>query len=169
MQEAQADFPEDAGEPREPIAEPAEPTGIGLKAKASEKVRELGGAARERAQQTVREVGSKARERTQERVREVGGRARERVNVQLEDGRERIATRIETAAESLKHQAEHANRLQQEAEIRVAHGMEAAAGYLHNRHSEEVAGDPQGAIRRHPVRSLLIALLAGYLLVRILR
>jgi hypothetical protein len=47
--------------------------------------------------------------------------------------------------------------------------MEATADYLHTHPSEEVARDLQGYVDRHPMRSLLLALLAGYLLFRLLR
>ena len=124
----------------------------GLKARAGEKVREIGVVAKERAEERVREISDKAR-----------GHAHE----QLENQRERMASRIDDAATNLLQHAEHGNRLQQEAELRMAHGMEAAAGYLHGRQTSEVVGDIGGFVRRHPLRALIMAMVAGYLLGRL--
>jgi hypothetical protein len=124
--------------------------GDGLKARAAEKIQEFRSSAQERAQ----EVGTLARHRAEE---------------QLESQRERIASSMEEAAEGLMRHAEHAAGLQHDAEARVAHGMGTAAGYLHTHRSGQVTRDLQGLVRSHPVPSLLVALIAGYLLLRLLR
>jgi ElaB/YqjD/DUF883 family membrane-anchored ribosome-binding protein len=127
--------------------------GNGLKDRASEKVREIGGAARGQAEQRVKELTGKARERAQE---------------QVEAQRERIASRVEGAASGLLQHAEEGENLRYEAERRVAHGLESAAGYLHSHQTTEVAGDVGTYVREHPVRSLIMAAIIGYLLAKIL-
>jgi ElaB/YqjD/DUF883 family membrane-anchored ribosome-binding protein len=127
--------------------------GNGLKERASEKVREIGGAARGQAEQRVKELTTKARERAQE---------------QVEGQRERIASRVEDAASGLKHHAEVGDNLRYETERRVAHGLESAAGYLKTHQTNEVAGDVGSYVKQHPVRSLIIAAIIGYLMGKIL-
>jgi hypothetical protein len=136
-----------------PEEEPEFTNGNGLAAKATEKAREIGVTAKERASERVRIISHKARDTASE---------------QLEHQRERVASGIDSAAGSLIEHAEQANRLQREAEVRMAHSMEAAAGYLHNHPSEEVARDMREIVRRRPMISVLVALLAGYLLARLL-
>jgi hypothetical protein len=51
----------------------------------------------------------------------------------------------------------------------VASGVQATAVYLRTHKSDEVANDLMEVLRRHPFRSLLLALAAGYLLGRIHR
>lgn len=138
--------------------------GDGLKSRASDKVREIGEAARGQAGQRVRKLSEKARERAQQQAE----KARELAQEQVEGQRERIASRVEEAASGLKQHAEEGDNLRFEAERRVAHGLEAAAGYLHSHQTTEVAGEMGTYVRQHPVRSLIMAAIIGYLLGKIL-
>ena len=127
--------------------------GNGLKARAGGKVREISEAARSQAAERARKLAETARERAQQ---------------QVEGQRERIASRVEEAASGLLHHAEDGDNLRFEAERRVAHGLESAAGYLHSHPTNEVAGDVAGYVRQHPVRSLILAAVIGYLLGKLL-
>jgi len=127
--------------------------GNALKAKATEKVREIKEAARGQASEKVRQITDKARERASE---------------QVEGQRERIASRVDQAASSLMHHAESGENLRYEAERRVAHGLESAAGYLHSHQANEVAGDVNGYVHQHPLRSIVIAAVIGFLLGKLL-
>jgi ElaB/YqjD/DUF883 family membrane-anchored ribosome-binding protein len=127
--------------------------GDGLKTRATEKVREISETARDQAGERVKHLTGKARERAQERV---------------EQQRERIASRVEEAATGLLQHAEEGDNLRFQAERRVAHGLESAAGYLHRRHSDEMAGDVIGYVRQHPVRSAIMAGIIGFLLGKLL-
>jgi ElaB/YqjD/DUF883 family membrane-anchored ribosome-binding protein len=127
--------------------------GSGMKNRAEEKVRELSEAARGQAGERVRHLTGKARERAQERA---------------EQQRERLASRVEEAASGLLHHAEEGDNLRFQAERRVAHGLEGAAGYLHSHHTDEMAGDVVGYIRQHPVRSAIMAGIIGFLLGKLL-
>jgi hypothetical protein len=120
-----------------------------------------------KATEKARGIGVAAKERASERVRIISHSARDRATEQLDHQRERVASTMDSAAESLIGHAEQTNRLQREAEVRMAHSMEAAAGYLHNHPSEEVARDVREIVRRRPMISVLVALLAGYLLARL--
>jgi ElaB/YqjD/DUF883 family membrane-anchored ribosome-binding protein len=137
----------------EQIDEQIAGNGDGLKARATEKARELSEAARSQAGERVRKLTASARERAQE---------------QVEGQRERIASRVEDAATSLMHHAEEGDNLRFMAERRVAHGLESAAGYLHSHQTDEVAGDVASYVRQHPVRSLIVAVVIGYLLGKLL-
>jgi ElaB/YqjD/DUF883 family membrane-anchored ribosome-binding protein len=127
--------------------------GDGLKTKAGEKVREISEAARAQASEHVKQLTEKARERALE---------------QVEGQRERIASRVEQAASNLKQHAEDGENLRYGAERRVALGLENAAGYLHQHQTNEVAGDVVGFVRQHPMRSLIMAGIIGYLLGKLL-
>lgn len=123
--------------------------GNGLKGRASDKVREISEVARGQAGERVRGLTAKARERAQQ---------------QAEGQRERIATRFEGAASELLHHAEEGDTLRFQAERRLGHGLESAAGYLHSHHTDEVAGDVMTYVRQHPFRSMVMAAIIGYLL-----
>jgi ElaB/YqjD/DUF883 family membrane-anchored ribosome-binding protein len=135
------------------IEENGNGNGNALKAKASEKVREIREAARGQASDKVRQITDKARERATE---------------QVEGQRERIASRVDQAASSLLTHAENGDNLRFEAERRVGHGLESAAGYLHSHQTNQVAGDVSGYVHQHPVRSMIIAAVIGYLLGKLL-
>jgi hypothetical protein len=100
-----------------------------------------------------------------ERTRELGTAVVERID----ERRERVAGLIDEAAGSLNQHAMHVNPPQRTAERRLVDGMEATAGYLHSHPTGEVVRDLRESVRRHPMRSLLLALAAGYLLARIFR
>jgi ElaB/YqjD/DUF883 family membrane-anchored ribosome-binding protein len=116
----------------------------------------------------VREIGEAARGQAGRKVRNLTDKARERAQHQVEGQRERIASRVEEAASGLLHHAEDGENLRYEAERRVAHGLEAVGGYLHSHQTTEVAGDVTGFVRQHPVRSLIIAAIIGYLMGKLL-
>jgi hypothetical protein len=105
------------------------------------------------------------RAKVAEKTRGIGTAVVERID----DRREKVAGMIDEAAESLNQHALHAKSGQQAAERKLADGMEATADYLHSHPAGEVARDLMESVRRHPLRSLLLALGAGYLLARILR
>ncbi len=127
--------------------------GNDLKTRAGEKVREIREAARGQASERARQLGEKARERAQEEV---------------EGQRERIASRVDDVASGLLHHAEEGDNLRFQAERRVAHGLENAASYLHSHQTNEVAGDVASQVRQHPIRSLLMVGVIGFLLGKLL-
>jgi ElaB/YqjD/DUF883 family membrane-anchored ribosome-binding protein len=129
---------------------------------------ENGSGLKTRASAKVREISEVARDQASEKVRHLTEKARERAQVQVEGQRERIASRVEEAASSLKQHAEDGDNLRFEAERRVAMGLESAAGYLHSHQTAAVAGDAVGYVRQHPFRSMIIAAVIGYLLGKLL-
>ena len=161
-----------------------ESNGNGLKSKATAKVRKLSVAAKENAEERVREIGTVAKTRAtgkvrdistaakakaEGRVRDLSSVAKQRAGEQIEGGRERIASRIDDAASGLMQHAEQTTHLRQEAERRVARQMEVTAQYLHEHQTQEVASDLSALVRQHPIRSIVIAAVLGFLLARILR
>jgi len=118
-----------------------------------------------RAGEKVREV---ARGQATERARRLAEKARERAQGEAEVQRERIASRVDEVASGLLHHAEEGDNLRFQAERRVAHGLENAAGYLHSHQTSEVAGDVASYVRQHPIRSLIMAGVIGFLLGKLL-
>jgi hypothetical protein len=105
------------------------------------------------------------RAKVTEKTRGLGTAVVERID----ERRERVAGLIDEAAGSLNQHAMQVGQPRQTAERRLVDGMEATAGYLHGHPTGEVIRDLQESVRRHPMRSLLLALAAGYLLARIFR
>jgi ElaB/YqjD/DUF883 family membrane-anchored ribosome-binding protein len=123
-----------------------------------------GNGLKERASDKVREISEVARGQAGERVRGLTAKARERAQQQAEDQRERIATRVEGAASGLLQHAEEGDNLRFQAERRLGHSLESAAGYLHSHPTDQVAGDALSYVRQHPFRSMVMAAIIGYLL-----
>ena len=118
-----------------------------------------------RAEEKAREIREKARSQAQHRVHEIGEKAQHRI----EDQRDRVASRIEGAASRLRERADAAGPIGHTAGEKVAVRMEAAAGYLHQRQTREIAGDFAAYVRQHPLKALLGAALIGYLFGRLAR
>lgn len=116
----------------------------------------------------AREIGIVAKGRAEERLRDISEKARERAQKQVDEQRERIASRMDDAVSTLKQHSDDGNQLRRQAEQRLAQGMESAAGYLHSHQTSEVAGDIGTYVRQHPIQSVVLALIIGYLLGKIL-
>ena len=127
-----------------------------------------GDSLKNRAGEKVREIGETARGQASDKVRQISEKARERAQEEMEGQRERIATRVEEAASNLLHHAQEGDNLRYQAERRVASSLGSAADYLHSHQTTEVAGDVSSYVHQHPVRSLIMAGLLGFLLGKLL-
>jgi ElaB/YqjD/DUF883 family membrane-anchored ribosome-binding protein len=116
----------------------------------------------------VREISDAARSQASERVHALSEKARQQAGERVEVERERLATRVDAAASNLRQHAEAGDNLRYQAERRVAEGLGSAAGYLHSHQTGEVADDLASQVRAHPIRSIILAALIGYLLGKLL-
>ena len=123
-----------------------QPSGSGMQEKAQEKAHELAGKTREAAG----EYGHKAQD-------------------QLDKGMDQAAGSMAQAAEKLRAQSAHSEGMPAQAGVKVADGMETAAAYLREHNTEEILGDVEVYVRKHPTTALAGAVAAGFLIGRILR
>lgn len=116
-----------------------------------------------RAEEKVREITDTARLEAEHRVHAVGEIAQQR----LESERDRVAARIDDAAARLRERGDAAGPIGHAAGEQVATRMEAAAGYLHEHPTQEIASDLAAYVRQHPIQSIVAAAFAGYVFGRL--
>jgi ElaB/YqjD/DUF883 family membrane-anchored ribosome-binding protein len=116
-----------------------------------------------RAEEKARELGEAARQEAAHRAHDIGERAQQRIEAQ----RDQVASRIEGAALRLRERGDTAGPIGHTAGEQVAGRMEAAAGYLHEHHTNEIAVDFLTYVKQHPLRSILAAAVLGYLMGRL--
>ena len=106
-----------------------------------------------------------AMDTAREKASEVGQKAQEGV----EQGRQQAASGLSQAAETLRERSEGSSGVASDAGVKVAEGMESAAGYLQTHTSTEIWTDVEGYVRQHPGQALAGAIVTGFLIGRILR
>ena len=116
-----------------------------------------------KAEEKVRELSETAKLEAEHRVHELGEKAQHRLDAE----RDRVAARIEGAALRLRERGDAAGPIGHTAGEQVATRMEAAAGYLHQRHTDEIAGDFATFVKQQPVQSVVAAAVLGYLFGRL--
>ena len=91
-----------------------------------------------------------------------------RAEAALDEQRENITDRIDSAASSLHEQAERLPLGEKVAGAAhtTADALERAAGYVRDQDVEEILSDAQQIVKRHPGVALLAAAAAGFLLAR---
>jgi ElaB/YqjD/DUF883 family membrane-anchored ribosome-binding protein len=110
----------------------------------------------ERARERASEMGREARERMSEYGQEAQHRA--------EEGRERTAESLGRAATEVRGRAGNMPGGQQ-----VAEGMERTAEYLREHDTTEIMNDVERYVRQHPMQAIAGAVVAGFVIARILR
>ena len=96
---------------------------------------------------------------------EYGDMAHER----LEQGRTQAASGGQTAARTIRERTSGSSGVAAEAGTRVAEGMESAATYLRQHDTNEMMEDFEVYAKKHPTQTLVGAVVAGFLLGRLLR
>lgn len=119
----------------------------------------------ERAMDEGRQMADQARQSAGEAMNEAGDRA----YGAAETGRENAASGLERAAAGLERRADGSDGMSAMAAERAAEGMQSAAGYLRQHDSTEIWQDVERYVQHNPVRSLLGAVAAGFVVGRILR
>jgi ElaB/YqjD/DUF883 family membrane-anchored ribosome-binding protein len=112
----------------------------------------------------------------QDKAQEMAGKTRETVNEmgqkaqdQLDKGTDQAAGGLEQAAEKLRSQTEGSSGMPAQAGVKVAEGMESAAGYLRDHDTEDMVGDIEKYVKTHPTTALAGAVVAGFFIGRMLR
>jgi ElaB/YqjD/DUF883 family membrane-anchored ribosome-binding protein len=87
-----------------------------------------------------------------------------------EQGRERAAGGLENAANQLRSNfAGDGEGVKGQVGVKVADSLEKASGYLRDHETEQIWSDVETFVTEHPVQAAAGALVAGFLLGRILR
>jgi ElaB/YqjD/DUF883 family membrane-anchored ribosome-binding protein len=114
-----------------------------------------------KAEEKVRELGETAK--AEHRVHERGEKAQHRIEAE----RDHVASRLDGAALRLRERGDAAGPIGHTAGEQVATRIEAAAGYLHQRQTDEIAGDVTAYVKKHPLQSVVAAAVLGYVFGRI--
>jgi len=87
----------------------------------------------------------------------------------LETGKEKLGGGMESAADMIRERTGDTSGLPQEAGTKLADTMDKTATYLHEHSSEEIWSDVESYVREHPTQALVGAVLAGWVMARVLR
>lgn len=114
-----------------------------------------------KAQEQASNVAGKA----QERAGNVATMAQERSN----QGIDKAAKGMSSAAEQVRHRMEGKEGMQGQMGTRVADSLDRAGGYLREHDSQQIWEDVESFVKENPMQAAAGALVAGFLLGRILR
>jgi ElaB/YqjD/DUF883 family membrane-anchored ribosome-binding protein len=109
----------------------------------------------------AREYGQQA----QEKAAEYGEQARERAD----EGMDRAGERMGETAARVRERAQERGGMQAEVGTRVADSMERTANYLKEHDTAELMDDVERYVKEHPVQAVAGAVVAGFVIGRILR
>jgi ElaB/YqjD/DUF883 family membrane-anchored ribosome-binding protein len=115
-------------------------------------------------------------ERSQEKAQEMAGKAREaageyghKAQDQLDKGTDQAAGGLEQAADKLRSQTGNSEGMPAQAGAKVADSMETTASYLREHNTEEILNDVEHYVKEHPTQALVGAVVAGFMIGRVLR
>lgn len=114
---------------------------------------------------SVTEQASEIAAKAQEKAGEVGGMAKERAD----QGIDRAADGLQKAADTMRSRMEDQGGIQGEVGAKVAGGLEATASYLKDHDSAELWGEVESFVKEHPLQAAAGALVAGWMLGRMMR
>lgn len=104
-----------------------------------------------------------------ERAAEVGSQARTAVQERADQGMEKASEGLDSAAEKLRSRADKDDGIRGDWEQKTADAMEKTAGYLRDHDSQELMHDLEEFVKTHPLQAAAGALVAGYVLAKIVR
>lgn len=139
----------------------------GLADQAREQASDMADQARERAG----EMADQARERADEmtdQAREAAGNVGVRAREMEERGREQASSGLESVAEQLRERAAGDGTTGELAE-KAAMSMERTAGYLREHSASDMSSDIEAYVREHPMQGVAAAIVAGFVIGRVLR
>ena len=87
----------------------------------------------------------------------------------LETGKEKLGGGMESAADMIRDRTGETSGLPHDAGMKLADTMDKTAAYLHEHSSEEIWSDVESYVREHPTQALVGAVLAGWVMARVLR
>ena len=100
---------------------------------------------------------------------QTAAQAREKATEVVEEARERSAERVLTAAGTVREKVAGAGGVPETAGIRIADGMEKTATYMRQNDTGTILHDAVQYVREHPKRSIVAAVVVGFILGRIFR
>jgi len=127
---------------------------------AVERAREAAGNVATAARDTAEDMTGRARETADQ----MGDRARE----MEERGREEASSKLESVADQLRERAARDGATGEIAE-KAAMTMERTAGYLREHSTGDMTADLEHYVREHPMQGVAAAVIAGFVIGRILR
>jgi ElaB/YqjD/DUF883 family membrane-anchored ribosome-binding protein len=113
------------------------------------------------AQDKAREMSDRASEKANE--------AKDRAMDQAERGREKAAEGTESAADKIRESTEGHGGMQEKAGTKLADAMDRTSGSLRENRTDEIWNDLEQLARERPMQALGGAVIAGFVLGRILR
>jgi hypothetical protein len=129
-----------------------------MSAQSQSRTAEDGGNNEESFGKRAAEMGSEAKNAAQERVA-AGANA----------GMERAAEGLDSAAEKMRSRAQEDEGVRATLEGKAADAMDRTATYLKDHDSEQLMHDIEEFVRNHPLQAAAGALVAGYVLGKIVR
>jgi ElaB/YqjD/DUF883 family membrane-anchored ribosome-binding protein len=107
-------------------------------------------------------------DRMKQKAGDTKDRVQEKVKDTAEQGIDRTAEGVQSAADRIRTQAEERGGMTAEAGTKVADTMERTAGYLREHDSEQIMDDVERYVRDHPVQAVAGAVVGGFILGRLL-
>jgi ElaB/YqjD/DUF883 family membrane-anchored ribosome-binding protein len=127
---------------------------------AADRAREAAGNVATSARDTAEDMADRARQTADG----MGDRAREAE----ERGREEASSKLESVADQLRERASSDGTKGEMAE-RAAVGMERTADYLREHSTGDMTADLEAYVREHPMQGVAAAVVAGFVIGRVLR
>lgn len=107
------------------------------------------------------EMGSQAKE--------MGSQAKEKVMSSADTGMDKAAEGLGSAAEKMRMRADEDTGMRSSLETRAADAMDKTSTYLRDHDSEQLMHDIEDFVRQHPLQAAAGALVAGYVIGKIVR
>ncbi len=101
-------------------------------------------------------------------AKEKAGQARAAVMEQTEQGRQKAATGLDSAADQLRERLS-GEGMQGQVGTKVADSLEKTADYLREHETSEIWDDIEQYVQDHPMQAAVGALAAGFLIGRVIR
>lgn len=95
--------------------------------------------------------------------------ATQQARQKADEGVDRAASGMQSAAEKLRERAEGKSGMTAEVGTKAADTMERGASYLREHDTQEIIDDVERYVREHPMQALAGAVVGGFLIGRILR
>jgi ElaB/YqjD/DUF883 family membrane-anchored ribosome-binding protein len=103
------------------------------------------------------------------KAREAAGEYGHKAQDQLDKGTDQAAGGLEQAADKLRSQTGNSEGMPAQAGAKVADSMETTASYLREHNTEEILNDVEHYVKEHPTQALVGAVVAGFMIGRVLR
>jgi hypothetical protein len=97
------------------------------------------------------------------------GEYAEKARDQVEAGREQAASSMNRMADAVRERTADSSGVAGQAGAKVAESMESAAGYLREHNTSDIWSDVESYAKGHPGKALAGAVVAGFLMGRLLR